>query len=276
MSNPTTPFSWQMPQNTDLVTDLPADFEVFGQAVATSMQDLLGGTTGQVLKKNTNADMDFVWSADAAGMTNPMTTTGDVIYSSPGSTPVRLGIGSAGQVMTVASGIPSWATPSAGAGDLAQIATGSLTGTSISLTGLSSYSELILVLYSVGYTTGNSQILFRVNGNTTSNYARIGWVAYNSSNSSQFSLTDSTFRFNGNANSIYDNNSNTYTAKFTNCKTTGFTDMESNSAYDSSAGERGVEYYRGVYKVSEAVSSLSVFISNGYTFNNGNYILWGA
>ena len=112
MSNPTTPFGWQMPTNTDLVTDLPADFEVFGQAVATSMQDLLGGTTGQVLAKASNTDMDFVWSADAAGMTNPMTTTGDVIYSSPGSTPVRLGIGSAGQLMTVSgAGVPSWATP---------------------------------------------------------------------------------------------------------------------------------------------------------------------
>ena len=110
MSNPTTPFSWQMPTNTDLVTDLPADFEVFGQAVATSMQDLLGGTTGQVLAKASNADMDFVWSADAAGMTNPMTTTGDIIYSSPGSTPVRRGIGSTGQILTVAGGIPTWAT----------------------------------------------------------------------------------------------------------------------------------------------------------------------
>ena len=61
MSNPTTPFSWQMPTATDLVTDLPADFEVFGQAVATSMADLLGGTSGQVLAKNSNTDMDFVW-----------------------------------------------------------------------------------------------------------------------------------------------------------------------------------------------------------------------
>ena len=67
MSNPTTPFSWQMPTATDLVTDLPADFEVFGQAVATSMADLLGGTTGQVLAKNSNTDMDFVWTAVAAG-----------------------------------------------------------------------------------------------------------------------------------------------------------------------------------------------------------------
>lgn len=50
-----------MPTNTDLVTDLPADFEVFGQAVATSLADLLGGTTGQVLSKNSNTDMDFTW-----------------------------------------------------------------------------------------------------------------------------------------------------------------------------------------------------------------------
>ena len=50
-----------MPTATDLVTDLPADFEVFGQAVATSMADLLGGTTGQVLSKNSNTDMDFTW-----------------------------------------------------------------------------------------------------------------------------------------------------------------------------------------------------------------------
>jgi hypothetical protein len=67
MSNPTTPFSWQMPTATDLVTDLPADFEVFGQAVATSMADLLGGTTGQVLAKNSNTDMDFVWTTANPG-----------------------------------------------------------------------------------------------------------------------------------------------------------------------------------------------------------------
>jgi predicted secreted protein len=67
MSNPTTPFSWQMPTNTDLVTDLPADFEVFGQAVATSMADLLGGTTGQILSKTSNTDMDFTWIANDQG-----------------------------------------------------------------------------------------------------------------------------------------------------------------------------------------------------------------
>jgi len=67
MTNPTTPFGWQMPTNTDLVTDLPADFEVFGQAVATSMADLLGGTTGQLLSKTSATDMDFTWTTPASG-----------------------------------------------------------------------------------------------------------------------------------------------------------------------------------------------------------------
>lgn len=74
MSNPTTPFSWQMPTATDLVTDLPADFEVFGQAVATSMADLLGGTTGQILAKNSNTDMDFIWTTPNPGDITGITT----------------------------------------------------------------------------------------------------------------------------------------------------------------------------------------------------------
>jgi hypothetical protein len=61
MANPTTYFGWVMPTATDLVTDLPADFNVFGQGVDTSMQDLLGGTTGQVLSKASNTNMDFAW-----------------------------------------------------------------------------------------------------------------------------------------------------------------------------------------------------------------------
>jgi hypothetical protein len=56
-----------MPTSTDLVTDLPADFEVFGQAVATSMADLLGGTTGQILSKASNTDMDFTWITNDIG-----------------------------------------------------------------------------------------------------------------------------------------------------------------------------------------------------------------
>jgi hypothetical protein len=82
MTNPTSNFGWQMPTSTDLVTDLPADFEVFGQAVDTSMADLKGGTTGQILSKATNADMDFTWITNDVGditavnVTSPITGGG--------------------------------------------------------------------------------------------------------------------------------------------------------------------------------------------------------
>jgi hypothetical protein len=123
-----------MPTNTDLVSQLPADFEVFGQAVDTSLADLKGGTTGQVLKKNTDSDMDFVWAADSAGMTNPMTTTGDTIYSSSGSTPARLGIGSTGNVLTVSGGVPVWEAP-AGGGKLLQMVTSTYSTTVTNTSG---------------------------------------------------------------------------------------------------------------------------------------------
>lgn len=52
------------------------------------------------------------------GMSNPLTTTGDIIYSSSGTTAARLGIGSTNQVLTVIAGVPSWQTPSGGGGGL--------------------------------------------------------------------------------------------------------------------------------------------------------------
>ena len=114
MATTTPNFGWAVPTSSDLVKNGATAIETLGDSIDASLVDLKGGTTGQVLKKATNTDMDFVWSADSAGMTNPMTTTGDTIYSSSGSTPARLGIGSTGQVLTVAGGLPSWATPSAG------------------------------------------------------------------------------------------------------------------------------------------------------------------
>ena len=64
-----------MPTATDLVTDLPADFEVFGQAVATSMADLLGGASGYILSKASATDMDFAWIANDQGDITGVTAT---------------------------------------------------------------------------------------------------------------------------------------------------------------------------------------------------------
>jgi hypothetical protein len=99
MANPTTNYGWPMPTSTDLVTDLPADFALFGQPVDTSLKAL-----------------------------NPETTLGDIAYrSSTSNTNTRLGIGSTSQVLTVAGGVPTWATPAVSASALTFI-----TGTTFS------------------------------------------------------------------------------------------------------------------------------------------------
>ena len=116
MATTTPNFGWSVPTSSDLVKNGAVAIETLGDSIDASLVDLKGGTTNQVLAKNSNTDMDFKWVSDATGMTNPMTTTGDTIYSSSGSTPARLGIGSTGQVLTVAGGVPTWATAGGASG----------------------------------------------------------------------------------------------------------------------------------------------------------------
>jgi len=106
MTNPTSNFGWQMPTSTDLVTDLPADFETFGQAVDTSLADLKGGTTGQVLAKASNTNMDFTWVAqdDSNAIQNAIVDAkGDLIAASANDTPARLAVGNNGETLVADS-----------------------------------------------------------------------------------------------------------------------------------------------------------------------------
>lgn len=82
MATVTPNFNWPVPTSTDLVKDGATAIEALGDSIDASMVDLKGGTTGQVLSKASNTDMDFTWVTDAAGditavnVTSPITGGG--------------------------------------------------------------------------------------------------------------------------------------------------------------------------------------------------------
>jgi hypothetical protein len=87
-------FNWPEPDNTDLVKNGALAIRTAVDAIDTSLVDLKGGTTGQVLAKASNTDMDFVWSADSAGI--PATiidAKGDLIAGTAADTAGRLAVG---------------------------------------------------------------------------------------------------------------------------------------------------------------------------------------
>jgi hypothetical protein len=99
MANPTTNFGWVMPTSASLVTNLPADFNTFGQAVDTSMAQLKGGSTGQVLSKTSATDMAFTWVTPTDQ--TPLTTKGDLFTFT--TVDARLGVGANGYILSANS-----------------------------------------------------------------------------------------------------------------------------------------------------------------------------
>ena len=67
MATTTPNFGWSVPTSSDLVKNGAVAIETLGDSIDTSMGDLLGGTTGQVLAKASNTDMDFSWTTAASG-----------------------------------------------------------------------------------------------------------------------------------------------------------------------------------------------------------------
>jgi hypothetical protein len=99
-------YNWPEPDNTDLVKNGALAIRTAVNAIDTSMAELLGGTTGQVLSKTSNTNMDFTWvtSDDANAIQNAIVDAkGDLIAATANDTPARLAVGTNGQVLTADS-----------------------------------------------------------------------------------------------------------------------------------------------------------------------------
>ena len=102
----TTNFGWETPDDTDLVKDGALAMRTLGNAIDTSLVDLKGGTTGQVLSKTSNTDMDFTWvtSDDANAIQNAIVDAkGDLIAATANDTPARLAVGNNGETLVADS-----------------------------------------------------------------------------------------------------------------------------------------------------------------------------
>ena len=248
MANPTTNYGFVLPTSSDLVTDLPADFDVALQGVDTRLKAL-----------------------------QPGTTLGDLAYSSAtANTNTRLAIGSTGTVLTVSGGVPSWAAPAGGGSTVAQIATGTLSGASVTISSLSTYDKLFIQLRNVDMSSVTGMSI-RINSNSgASNYNWNGFsvVPANSSGNTQ-PVTMNGFMpfYQGNLPASAQDNCSGFTLE--NCKAAGFTTASWTSGYKNSNSVFLAEAAEGQYLVAEAVSSIN-FIANSGTFDGGSYTVWGG
>jgi len=113
----TTNYGWTTPDDTALVKDGASAIRTLGSSVDTTTKNL-----------------------------NPETTLGDISFrSSTSNVNTRLGIGGTGTVLTVAGGVPTWAT--AGGGGMTLLSTTALSGASVTLSSISQdYKNLQILL----------------------------------------------------------------------------------------------------------------------------------
>lgn len=252
----TTNYSWTTPDDTSLVKDGAAAIRSLGTSIDTTTKAL-----------------------------NPSTTLGDIEYrSSSANTNTRLGIGTTGQVLTVAGGVPSWATPAGGL-NWAQISTTSLSAgsSSVTVTGIPARDYLMIFVDSVstGF-SGGAEFRVTLNGVSGANYQTWRAAVIN---------PQSGYTVNGALNNNYANTSYIPMGQMSGTDTSvvqGYLSISGakstgNKIYNGISSGNGAgnqtqrgDFFAGIFDNGSAISSITIATSNGNGMDAGNLIIWGA
>lgn len=280
----TTNFGWTTPDDTALVKDGAAAIRTLGSAIDTSMMDLKGGTTGQVLTKATNTDMDFTWSS-----VDPLTildAKGDLISATAADTPARLAVGTNGQFLsadsTASTGL-KWVNAPTSTQSWSQIGSAvSLAGnSSVTISGISGADKLMITMGNVSSATTGGWVSLHINGDTTNNnYDHWGLclqsrTTYSSGIFGQFTEGNSTPRTGINLAQFGAANRYVSGAVFINGGNSSGTKVFQGQAGITGLDTSKMGIFGGFYSGTSTISSIVIRYNDGANnFSDGYIYLW--
>jgi hypothetical protein len=288
----TTNFGWETPDDTDLVKDGAAAMRTLGNSIDASFVDLKGGTTNQVLAKNSNTDLDFKWVADATGI--PATifdAKGDIIAATAADTADRLAVGANNTVLTADSSTATglkWAVPSAGVTNWTLLNSGgtALTGAAtVTVSGISGQKQILVLVSAASSANANSWIRLRINTDTAANYSQFGMqiqardpydvnILQNVANYSTATSID-LGKTGSNAGGQVSGGVFIDQADQTGWKRLSVSAAGTDASHSGNFGPVGVAT-QGFYEGSAAITSISILSSSGDLDAGTVYVLGGA
>lgn len=238
------------------------------------------GPSGFVAQTDAPTDTSVLWlDTDEPSVSGIPATIldakGDLIAASAADTAARLTVGTNGQVLTAdsttATGL-KWADVSAGG--MTSIATGTLSGSSVSLTSIpSTYNEILLTMEAVNTSADDVYIGITVNSDTGATaYQRV--FAFTGTQTS--GAGNATMRIFKTDNAVL---TNYVYITFPNYKSTATYKMINTWAFGANAATTSsIDYFNSIEgwwaNSSNAITSIQIAAESG-TFEGGTYTLWG-